>query len=176
MAEETITFELIRKTQLEEQKVSTLTRLPTNFFGAVSNYLEQKKKLVMGDDRKGSLEIKTIERLVEDIFNRRERKILNAAIINARSGIPPENLDEGEKPFYNSIVSLVRNRRQDLLKNLLSGQHEQAAPTVVFREDIPQFVGTDEQTYGPFKKGDTAKLPEENMKILLERGVVEELK
>lgn len=176
MAEETITFELIRKIQLEEQKATTLTRLPTNFFNAVSNYLEQKKKIVAGDDRKGALEMKNIERLVEDIFNRRERKILNSAIIAARSGLPPENISEEEKPFYNSIVTLVKNRRGDLLKNLLTGKTEGTTPTVVFKEDTPAFLGIDEKSYGPFKKDDTAILPEENMKILLERGVVEEIK
>lgn len=176
MVEETITFELIRKIQLDEQKVNTLTRLPTNFFNAISNYLEQKKKIVVGDDRKNTLEMKNIERLVEDIFNRRERKILNAAIITARSGLPPENLGEEEKPFYNSIVSLIKNRRGDLLKSLLSGKTEETRLMIVFKEDTPEFVGIDEQTYGPFKKGDTAQLPEENMKIFLERGIAEQSK
>lgn len=175
MPEETITFELIRKIQLDEQKSTTLTRLPTNFFNAVSNYLEQKKKLVASDDRKGALEMKNIERLVEEIFNRRERKILNAAIIAARSGLPPENLGEEEKPFYNSIVSLVKSRRGDLLRNLLTGK-SQETPMVVFKEDTPEFLGIDEKTYGPFKKGDTTILPEENMQILLDRGIVEKLK
>ena len=175
MPEETITFELIRKIQLDEQKATTLTRLPTNFFNAISNYLEQKKKIVASDDRKGALEMKTIERLVEDIFNRRERKILNAAIIAARSGLPPENLGDEERPFYNSIVALVKNRRNDLLKSLLTGRTEAAAPMVVFKEDTPAFLGIDEKTYGPFKKSDTAILPEENMRILLERGVIEQV-
>lgn len=175
MSEETITFELIRKIQLEEQKANTLTRLPTNFFNAVSNYLEQKKKIVASDDRKGSLELKSIERLVEDIFNRRERKILNVSIISARSGLPPENLSEEEKPFYNSMVSLIKIRRSELLNNLLISKPE-SQPAVIFKEDIPEFLGIDEKAYGPFKKGDTAILPEENMRILLDRGVVEKLR
>jgi DNA replication initiation complex subunit (GINS family) len=120
--------------------------------------------------------MKNIERLVEDIFNRRERKILNAAIIAARSGLPPENLSEEEKPFYNSIVTLVKSRRGDLLKNLLTGKTEGTTPMVIFKEDTPAFLGIDEKTYGPFKKGDQMTLPDENMKILLERGIVEEIK
>lgn len=173
MPEETITFELIRKIQLEEQKFPTLTRLPTNFFNAISNYLEQKKKMVASDDRKGALEMRNIERLVEDVFNRRERKILNAALIAARSGLPPENLSEEERPFYNSVVGLIKNRRGDLLKILLTHKIEETQTTVIFKEDTPEFLGIDERTYGPFKKGDTTQLPEENMKILLERGLVE---
>lgn len=175
MPEETITFELIRKIQLEEQKVSTLTRLPTNFFHAVSNYLEQKKKIIASDDRKNTLEIKNIERLIEDIFNRRERKILNAVIIAARSGLPPENLGEEEKPFYSSILSVIKSRRNESLRAVMS-KGEETQPAIIFKEDVPEFLGIDEKTYGPFSKGDTATLPDENMKILLERGVIEHLK
>ncbi len=173
MPEETITFELIRKIQLEEQKTSTLSRLPTNFFNSTSNYLEQKKKLVVGNDRKGSLEVKSVETLIKDIFDRRERKIVNSAIIAARSGLPPENLSEDERQFYNSVVALIKSRRSDLLKSLLETKVEKIPPSVLFKEDAPEFVGIDEKTYGPFKKGDTAELPEENMKILLERGIIE---
>lgn len=171
MPEETITFELIRKIQIEEQKSSTLIKLPANFSQAISNYLEQKRQIA-SEDRKTALEIKNIETLVEDIFNRRERKILNSAISSARTGLPPDNMTEEEKQFYNSILNVIKNRRNELLKNLLSGKSEEQ-PTVVFKEDTPQFVGIDERTYGPYKKGDTVKLPEENMRILLERGLVE---
>ncbi|MBI2545025.1 MAG: hypothetical protein HYW22_00280 [Candidatus Aenigmarchaeota archaeon] len=172
MAEETITFELIRKIQMDEQNSSTLTKLPTNFSSAVMNYLEQKRQLASNDDRKSGLEVKTIERLVEDIFNRRERKILNATIISARSGLPPENITEEEKQFYNVIVTQIKNRRNSLLKNLFSSKSDDEK-IVVFKEDVEEFVGIDEQTYGPYKKGDTAKLPEENMRLLLDRGIVE---
>lgn len=176
MPEETITFELIRKIQIEEQKTFTLTKLPPNFSHAVSNYLEQKKQIASADDRKLGLETKNIERLVEDIFNRRERKILNVAIISARTGLPPENLTEEEKQFYNSILNLVKNRRNSLLKNLLSIKREESQPTIIFKEDTHEFMGIDEKVYGPYKTGDTAKLPEENMKILLERGIIDTVK
>ncbi|MBI1978514.1 MAG: DNA replication complex GINS family protein [Candidatus Aenigmarchaeota archaeon] len=177
MPEETITFELIRKIQVEEQKdTGKLTRLPTNFFNAISGYLEQKRNIVSDDDRKSVLEMKGIERLVEEIFNRRERKIINSAIIAARNGMPPENLGEEERPFYNSIVGLIKNRRNDLLKSVLTGKVEKSSPEVTFKEDIPAFVGIDEKTYGPFKKGDIAALPPENTRTLLERGVAEEAK
>jgi DNA replication factor GINS len=58
----------------------------------------------------------------------------------------------------------------------LEGVKGELTTLVVFKEDVPQFLGADEKTYGPFKKGDIAKLPEENVKILLERNVVEEVK
>jgi len=70
---------------------------------------------------------------------------------------------------------MIKSRRNDSLKALLSTKTE-SQPLVIFKEDTPEFLGINEKTYGPFKKGDTAILPEENMRILLERGIVEESK
>jgi DNA replication initiation complex subunit (GINS family) len=44
----------------------------------------------------------------------------------------------------------------------------------VFKEEVPAFVGADMRSYGPFKKGDIAKLPEENKLVLLQQGIVDE--
>lgn len=175
MAEETIiTFEQIRKVQREEQRMPKLTRLPESFFSAVATYLEHKQQIISGDDRKGYLEIKNIERLVEDIVNRRERKIINAAIITARTKIPPENLTQEEKLFYNSLVTLIKGRREGILQPMTSAKKEEHN-LIVFKEDVPEFVGSDLKTYGPYKKGETAKLPEENVRLLMEKGAVEEI-
>jgi len=176
MPEETITFELIRKIQNEEQRLTKLSKLPDNFFDSIAKYYEQKKQLTLKDDRKVALELKNIERLIEDVFNRRERKILNSAIMSARTDMPPENLMEEEKDFYNSIANLIKIRRNVLLKNILGNKKEELVSLVVFKEDTPSFIGIDEKDYGPFKKGDIARLPEENMKIMLEGGIVEEFK
>jgi len=177
MAEETITFELIRRIQREEQRVPKLTKLPENFYQNIAAYLQQKRNLVeTKDDRKGGLEIKNIERLVEDIFNRRERKILNQAIISVRTGMSPENLTEEEDVFFNVLLNSLKDRRDNMLKKMLEEVEEEFASLIVFKEDVPQFVGSDMKTYGPFKKGDIAKLPEENMKVLIERGITEEFK
>ena len=171
---EPITFEFIRKIQREEQKIAKLTKLPEDFYSSLSTYLEQKKSLK--EDRKNALEIKNIEILLEDIFNRRERKILNFAIIAARTGIPPENLSEDERTFFDLIVAAVKKRRDERLKNILGEKKEELIRMIVFNEDVSEFVGIDEKTYGPFKKGDTTKLPEENIKLLIEKGIANEFK
>jgi len=175
MAEETISFDIIRKIQREEQISPKITKLPENFYSAVSDYVSQKRKM-KEEDRRTVLETKNIERLVEDIFNRRERKIINYSIISARTGIEPENLSEEEKEFYQKLVDIIKKRRESDLKKILGEEKEEIVSMVIFKEDVPQFVGVDEKNYGPFKKGDIAKLPEENMKLLIEKTIVEEFK
>lgn len=175
MAEETITFELIRKIQLDEQKQPKLTKLPENFFAAVNSYIQQKRQLTLKDDRKVAVELKSTERLVDDIFSRRERKIVNSAITAARTKIQPENLVEEEKIFFANLVEDIKKRREESLQKILK-QEKELATLLVFKDEVPEFVGSDEKVYGPFKKGDIAKLPEDNMKILVERGIAEEFK
>jgi DNA replication factor GINS len=176
MVEETITYELIRKIQREEEKQPKLTKLPEEFYSKVGNYLIQKKRIsATKADRKEAFEVKNVERLVEDIFNRRERKILNHAIISARTGMQTENLTEEEEKFHTQILYALKERRMNLLKRILD-QSETKEGMVIFRQETPAFVGADMLNYGPFKEGDIAKIPEENKKILLEKEIVEEIK
>jgi len=179
MADETITFELVRKIQREEQRLPKPTKLPENFYQNVNNYVQQKRKTAesMGD-RKTGFEVKNIEMLIEDIFNRRERKILNGALIAVRTGIPPENLAEEEKAFFDLVVNSIKDRRASVLSHVFEEAKEQEAVSeaqVVFKEDIAEFVGSDLRKYGPYKKGDVVILPEDNVKILLEKRIVEGL-
>jgi DNA replication initiation complex subunit (GINS family) len=177
MPEETITFELIRKIQREEQRSPKLSKLPENFYQNVRNYIQQKRTILEKmEDRRASVEIKNIESLVEDVFNRRERKIMTQAVNSARVGLTIENLSEEEKEFLGHAVDLIKARRDKILKEILEKTEEEMVPLIVFKEPVPEFVGADMKTYGPFQKGDIAKLPEENKKILLERGLAEEFK
>ncbi len=172
---ETITFELIRKIQMDEQKTPKLSKLPEKFYHDVRSYLDMKRS---ASNRRIALESENVERLVEDIFNRRERKIFNLSLIAARTGIPPENLTMEEKVFFDSIVSTLKERRAMIIDKILQkgGQKREVETLVIFNENVPEFVGSDMKNYGPFKKGDICKLPEENMKIMIEQGVAKEFK
>ena len=171
--EETITFDLIRKIQREEQRIPKLTRMPAGFYKNVKSYLERKGSI---SNRKTALEVKNVERLVEDVFNRRERKIFNLALIAARTNIPPENLTEEEREFFDQIVYTVKTRREKILDPMLTKETTEKTDLVMFKDEVPAFVGADMKNYGPFNKGDIAKLPEENKKVLLKQGVAEEFK
>jgi DNA replication factor GINS len=178
MPEETITFELIRKIQREEQRLPKLTKLPDNFYQNANSYLQQKRKTAdsMGD-RKVNLEVKNIERLIEDVFNRRERKVLNSALIAVRTNIAPENLTDEEKIFFDQLAGSIKERRNTTLNQIFEEAKESAVKEaqIVFKVDMEEFVGSNLRKYGPFKKGDVVILPEDNAKILLEKGIVEEL-
>ncbi|HDD71422.1 MAG TPA: DNA replication complex GINS family protein [Candidatus Aenigmarchaeota archaeon] len=174
MEEETITFELVRKIQREERDSPSLVKLPENFFEKVKNYLDQKRKLLeKKEDRKVALEVKNVERLVENIFDRRERKILNQALITVRTQIPPQNLTEEEKEFFEKVVEILKERRKKFFEKIF-GRGE-GKKKVRFKADVPEFVGIDGEVYGPFKEGEEAEIPPENARVLTQKGLAEEV-
>jgi len=145
MSEEPITFEFIRKIQREEQRESRLSKIPEDFYQKAKTYLDQKRKLSEKQkDRKVSLELKNIERLLEDIFNRRETKMLDHAIITVRTDIPPQNLIEEEKEFFESSVNMLKTQRGRVLNTLLKKTKEiEELKRVKFLQDMDEFVGVD---------------------------------
>jgi len=172
---EVISFEYLRKILNEEKKSQNLTKIPDDFYETVRMYIEGKKKLAK--EKKDEIELRNIERIVENIFNLRERKIINFAIMAARAGVQPSNLTSEEKQFFQKVFETLKERRVilDKIKSALEGEiKKEVEILVVFKQDFPAFVGIDGQTYGPFKKGDIAKLPEENRKILVSKGIIEE--
>lgn len=52
---------------------------------------------------------------------------------------------------------------------------EEGYTRVKIKSDVPEFMGTDLETYGPFDEGDQADLPDDNAEILVNRGNAEEL-
>jgi DNA replication factor GINS len=170
MPEEPITFEFIRKTHREEQKESKLSKIPENFYIKAKEYLEQKRKLsAKQKNRMSSLEVKNVERLLEDIYNRRETKITNHAIMTARIDIAPENLIEEEKKLFEIIVDSLKKQRERILNSILKKSKE-SFETVTFKEDVEEFMGINLKKYGPYKKGDKAKIPKENADLLIRAG------
>ena len=146
-----------------------LSKIPEDFYQKAKNYLEQKKNIAeKKEDRLSEREIKNVERLLEDIFNRRETKMLNHALITVRTDIPAQNLIQEEKEFFESAVNMLRTQRERVLNLLFKKTKlKQDLEKIEFKDDVEEFVGVDLNKYGPFKKGDVADVPKENAKLLI---------
>ncbi len=166
-----ITFEALRRLFNEEKNSHALQQLPENFFSEVRSYLEKKSALAEGEDK---LEVSTAKETLEELLNIRERKIVNMAIYAARSGAMPEGLESHEKELFDRVFETLKNY-QEQKKKLLAASRERLLQIAV-STDIPRFVGMDMRNYGPYRSGDIASLPEENAKVLIEKGAAQELK
>jgi DNA replication factor GINS len=178
MPEEPITFEFIRKIQRDEHREERLSQIPSDFYEKARAYLEQKKKLAERQkDRNTNIEVRNIEGLLEDIYNRRETKLLNYAILTIRTGLPPQNLIDEEKPLFEALVDTLSKQRERVLNMIFKKSKEKVEfNTVKFLEDVEEFIGIDLKKYGPFKEGDVSKIPKDNAELLekMKKAVKEE--
>lgn len=187
-----ITYETLFDIFRNEKKEG-LQAVPEGFYADLVAYLKEKAQ---SDADKEALakQLKSIHKLVRDIYEMRETKIVNLALVSVRgSDIGAAGLLPHEQRLLDSIVSLLRKARKEVLAHLLRGElpggsqpagkgdkapddSEKApapkGPTMLVRflAHVPKFVGTELEVYGPFEPGDMANLPTEIAGVLIAKN------
>ncbi len=173
--QEAITYEYIRKIQREEQNDVKLSKIPDDFYKKAKKYLDQKVKLTKKKrDRSSELEVENIQRVLEDVFNRRETKTLQQAVFATRTGIPVQNLTKNEEKFFRQLVELLKFHRSKTLNILTKKTKEKGEPKLQklkFIQDIPEFMGSDLKKYGPFKADEEGEIPSENAELMVKSEI-----
>jgi DNA replication initiation complex subunit (GINS family) len=162
-----LTFETIRKIFEEEKSSQTLVRLPDNFFSEAAEYMEQKGR--MAGEEAEMWELDNVKSRLRAIFELRERKILGGVLMYVRTGDAIKHMLPEEKEFFDHAVELMKAfqaRRDARFEN-----EEEKTAVVSILGDIPKFVGINMKSYGPFRKGDVATIPEQNAALLAGRGL-----
>jgi DNA replication factor GINS len=198
---ELITYETIRNVHRAE-KEEQLQKLPPDFFESVRNWMAHKEKM---KDTVSLLEIENAKKLVEDIINRREKKVVMAALRTMRGDLPPQNLTKEERKLFDEIVRILKSHREKMkevvrdysyiveekvkeakesIKNLKVEEKVEKKDKFIkpngkllvkILSDLPRFVGSDLKAYGPLKAGDLILLPEEIGRLLISRRVAENI-
>ncbi|MBI4453200.1 DNA replication complex GINS family protein [Candidatus Woesearchaeota archaeon] len=200
-------FELLRR----EKNRAELQPLEVSFYKDFISYLKTKKQLLQekqfqlsqGDEvAKLSLQIENINKLMKELYERREKKVVSLAILNTKSGpeLSKEGMLEFEVKLYNDLVILLSKYRKGILLNLLGQnlpkiedeehqgkaipskdvtnqpkQETKEALLVRFLSSLPKFVGEELETYGPFERDQISTLPAKIAKILIDRKKAEEI-
>lgn len=188
-----MTFSQLRKVQKKEKRSEELTELDQNFMLNVADYFETKKQ-TEGETR----EYKNAERVFDKIVSLRENKIIRSAKIAANSsGGTPENLLPFENELFRNLKTafeqhkeLADERKTDAdsvpdfepepepepeIEEEKENDTEDGYVMVRILSDVPEFMGTDLESYGPFEEGEEVKIPDDNAEILVNRGNAEEL-
>lgn len=172
--EEILTHEMIRKIDKEEQLSQKLTRLPHDFAEKVKSYIKAKSELL--EQKTGSMtEFQNTKGIIQGIMERRERKIMMLALSSVRTGIPPENLLDFEKDFFDKVIAELRNIKH-VREGLLEPSKDEIGKVVAFIDNVEAFVGEDNMNYGPYKTGDIATIPAKHAELLLKAGKIDEIK
>jgi DNA replication initiation complex subunit (GINS family) len=186
-----ITYENLYEILRREKHRAELQKLNETFFNDVLEYLNNKKAILESQEKKDNIfassevektrtQLKNIKKILKDLYEKRESKILHQAVLSSRNGgngydcsaMLPE-----EEVFFKSLLKNLNTYREEILMNLLkcnlpsikkpkdlkrgSEKKDNKRPNVKVLKDLPQFVGPDLNTYGPFKKDEEVLLPEE---------------
>ncbi|MFH1788727.1 MAG: hypothetical protein ABH834_05060 [Candidatus Altiarchaeota archaeon] len=164
-----VSFADVQSIYRNEKNMPSLQIIPRDFFqdaNALADSLE-------GEHRKH------LNKLLEEIILRRRNKIVLHALRISDDVVHPTNIHPMEEDFFAEVASLVTGYKKKFLEAKPVKKKAQApspAPDVVsvrIVKAIPEIVGSDSNSYGPFKEDDVVELPRENADILLKRGFAE---
>ena len=131
-----ITLETLYDVLRNEKKREDLQKLESSFFEDVVNYLREKKILLemkkestdifaAGEKEKLEYELRSIKRILKEIYEKREKKIIDIALNRSRTGsdiIDTSSMLREEKEFYEKILFSLDTFRKGVLLNLFQGQ------------------------------------------------------
>lgn len=182
-----ITYETIRVAHRAE-KEEQLQSLPENFFKDVSSWLSAKESQ---KNTESLLELENAKKILEDIIDRREKKIVLAAIRTVRGNVPPSNLTEDERKFFDEIVNILKAFKDKIKDKLIDYEIEKniedAGKTIEqlknsnkinikFLSTVPkEFVDINNEHYGPYNTGDVAQIPADIANLLITKKVAEKV-
>jgi DNA replication factor GINS len=185
----------IWKKELEEEN---LLPVKDAFWRDVQKYIE---KLRLNLDKASpeslqaglvQLELKKTKFMVKDLLLSRKRKLiksLSEGKTDTETLSPLETkISKGAvKTFLDldqfldaslkgeEFVPVVKETGKKQPKAKKTSSSEPQYLFVRFKTDLPQIIGVDSKTYGPFKKEDVATLPKENALPLIKRDAVHEI-
>ncbi len=204
MAVLNLSYETIFDILMREKTRDELQKLDDHFFSDVVAYVQSKAVIESADedDREKALkQIQNIKRMLRELYERREKKIVNMALAASRTSpsfIDSTNLLPVEKKMFDSLLSAMDQFRKGVLQNVLnqrqpdfteprkadplkSGDFVSASEIpssgklLKFTEFVPRFIGKELETYGPFEPGQEAAIPSEIADILIGKGSATEL-
>jgi DNA replication initiation complex subunit (GINS family) len=196
MADNELSYKILRHIQQSEQQSPTLTRIQHDFYIQLQTYLQELKDIVTNeqDPKKQALyedEQKNTAKIGQYIFELREKKIVQAALSKVRGAQPDlNNLLDPEKILYDALVELIRSQRTQIQQTPQPSQKTEPQPEqppqeptdetpqtttntnpiIRITDTIPGFVGTNMQTYH-LRKNDVLSIPPDMAKILQKRKV-----
>lgn len=179
-----ITYEALYEILRKEKYNRELQKLPKDFIKNIISYLEQKQQLLNQDTDFLNIkkQIENIKKIIRDIYECRERKIIELALISSRSKseIEPSSMLLQEKEMFNNIKKQLDYYREKILFNLISEKKtkkiQNSLRLIRFIKPVPKFLDTNLNTHGPFNTGDLALLPKKITTLLINKKRAEEIK
>lgn len=164
-------YEKLEEIWFKERSSSDLVPLEPDFFEGIGHWLEKLREEAKSSDEplRGVLgaEVAIAEEMISSLRVIRATKAM--ALLLAEEKV--EGLTRQELEFLGRAVGTGLERAPSPEKR----RPIEGGPKllITFKKVVSAFVGMDLAVYGPFSEGDVANIPEENAKILVNKGLAE---
>jgi DNA replication initiation complex subunit (GINS family) len=195
MPESIITYEVLYDILRREKTRQELQKLDSNLFKDINKYVNDKTKILIDLKTKSSIfaqkeiektekELSNIKKIVKEIYDKREYKILQLALssVKVRQIQEEQSLLPEEKKIFENLVDLLKNSREELLAKLLENEEPkviksslESIKTLRILQPVPKFIGDDLNEYGPFEEEYIASLPVKIAQLLIINKRAEEI-
>ncbi len=131
-----ITLEILYDILRNEKKKQDLQELSQTFYQDVADYVQEKEKILAGLNESSDIfstgekdkiqyELKSIRKIIREIYERREKKLIDIALNKSRTRsdlIDTNAMLPEERQFFESTQEVFDNYRIDILGNLSKGK------------------------------------------------------
>ncbi|MBS3069143.1 DNA replication complex GINS family protein [Candidatus Micrarchaeota archaeon] len=162
---EELSYRRLRELQRQEKEAAALVALPKDFYASLCGFLKEKRQAAHNEGEMERREFDNIIRIVKDMSGLRRQKILFRAV---RSGQKheTEGMTVQEHELYDRLCTILSDEGK-WLENVCNGEvtvdaQEQSMASVKkvkLLKEMPEYKGSDNLTYGPFRAGEEAALP-----------------
>ena len=149
----TLTYETIFDLVVREKGRDELQPLHASFFTDLVNYLNEKRSmldmLTAEEKEKAARQLQNINRLVKELYERREKKIISYALARSRAGadiVDTSALLVEEKSLFDGMVRQMDQFRDEVLNNLLLAKMPGLTPQGYTKQHDAQYRQTGAQT------------------------------
>lgn len=169
-----VTYADVQGIYRSEKGSPTLQKIDDGFYSGLS-------QLLSGIDEEHR---EYIKKLAEEIFEKRRNKMVVNALRSPDK--EPVNMAPVEKVFYAELTRTLAKYRGKVFSEKIRDEEEKLREEedkriktekikVRFLHPLPSIIGSDLVHYGPFKEGDTVKLPKGNAVVLIDQEIAEEI-
>jgi len=190
--ENALTYEILYDILRREKSRPELQKLDETFFESVKGYFRERLTLLESQRQKSSIfaqketektqkQIDNIQKLINELYEKREMKIVNLALSASKtSNIDEDNLLKEERQLFENLVATLRDFKKNLVNNIFEKEQPKAIKSeenklVRFIQAVPKFMGEDLNEYGPFEEEYIASLPIKVAELLIKNNRAEPL-
>ena len=196
-------FDFLRRERSREE----IQELDDGFYDQANSFLEQQAAALKEADPLSNsadhirTQLQNSKKLLRELYDRREKKILMLALNKARTGssiIDTSNIIPAEQPLLEELLATLKKYRESITPVAQAPKHvpkprptrkpveqpkqepSKPAPatgevTIKVTAAVPKFMGSNSKTYGPYDAGKEVSLPERIANILIKKGRAEQV-